>query len=78
MTKLDCIIFLNPENLHLICGDRKLIVIKRRMTFLLQKLKSHGMEKPFKAMTISIATHSQPHPNLQNIGVRFRIAQESA
>lgn len=78
MAKLDCIIFLNPENFHLICGDRKLIVIKRRMTILLQKLKSHGMEKPFKAMTISIATHSQLHPNFQNIGVRFRTAWQSA
>ena len=45
---------------------------------MLQKLKSHGMEKPFKAMTISIVTHSRLHPNFQNIGVRFRIAWESA
>lgn len=77
MARSNCIIFLNPENFHLICGDRKLIATKKRMTILLQKLKSHGMEKPFKAMTISIATHSRLHPNFQNIGVRFRIAQES-
>ena len=76
MAKSDCIIFLNPENFHLIFRDRKLIATKRRMTILLQKLKSHGMEKPFKAMTISIVTHSRLHPNFQNIGVRFRIAWE--
>ena len=76
MAKSDCIIFLNPENFHLIFRDRKLIAAKRRMTILLQKLKSHGMEKPFKAMTISIVTHSRLHPNFQNIGVRFRIAWE--